>query len=235
MNLINFDKAEKQEDRNHLHFLLPNCHYMIVGGSGTGKTTCCLNMLLRWMNPDNITLYTLNANQGKYRLLEDFFNTLQGVTENKEQLFEILDPEDVVPIEDIDDTNTKVVVFDDIKIDGKHMKPIEEYFSLSRNKKCNCIYLTQSYYNTPKYIRRNTRAFCLFPGLDNKDITSIANDQRNSITREEFEDIYRAATEEPFSFMLVDKTSKHIPEMYRKNFDNFYIPNDMLNINQAIA
>ena len=226
MELTNFDQPTKQEESSHLHFLLPNCQYMIVGGSGTGKTTLLCNMLLKWMYPDNITLYTLNANQDKYQLLSDFYSILQEETEGEEPMFEIMDPENVVPIEDIDDVISKVVVFDDIKIDGKHTKPIEEYFSLSRNKKCNCIYLTQSYYNTPKYIRRNTRAFCLFPGLDNKDIRSIADDQRNSVSREEFENIYRMATEKPFSFMLVDKTSKHIPEMYRCNFDNFYIPDE---------
>ena len=114
------------------------------------------------MYPDNITLYTLNANQDKYQLLSDFYSILQEETEGEEPMFEIMDPENVVPIEDIDDVISRVVVFHDIKIDGKHTKPIEEYFSLSRNKKCNCIYLTQSYYNTPKYIRRNIKSLLSF-------------------------------------------------------------------------
>ena len=49
----------------------------------------------------------------------------------------------------------------------------------------------------------------------------IANDHCNSIKRREFELIYKKATEEPFQFMCLDKTAKHVPEMYRKNFDGF--------------
>ena len=226
MDLINFDTEKDTREYDHLHFLLPNCHYLLVGNSGSGKTTLLCNMLLRWMKPDKVVIYTLNPDQDKYTLLKDFYEFLEEKTENDEHILEIRDPEDVLPVEDLDSDPQKVVVFDDIKIDGKHMKPIEEYFSLSRNKACNCIYLTQSYYNTPKYIRRNTRAFCLLPGLDNKDVRSIADDQRNSISREEFESIYRIATDKPYNFMFIDKTAKHIPEMYRHNFDSFYLPED---------
>ena len=82
--------------------------------------------------------------------------------------FQILEPEEVIPIEELDGDTSKPIVFDDIKIDSRHMEPINEYFSLSRNCNCNCIYLTQSYYDVPECICRNTKAFCLFHGLDNK-------------------------------------------------------------------
>ena len=130
----------------------------------------------------------------------------------------------MTPVEELDGNASKVVVFDDIKIHSRHMEPIKEYFSLSRNRNCNCIYLTQSYYDVPKYIRRNTKAFCFFHGLDNRDIQYIADDLSSSISRVEFTDVYRKATCEPYSFMLLDKTSKHVPEMYRCGFDKFYLP-----------
>ena len=50
----------------------------------------------------------------------------------------------------------------------------------------------------------------------------IANDHCISIKRREFKLIYKKATEEPFQFMCLDKTAKHVPEMYRKIFDGFY-------------
>ena len=131
----------------------------------------------------------------------------------------MFEPEEVTPVEELDGDASKVVVFDDIKIDSRHMEPIKEYFSLSRNHNCNCIYLTQSYYDAPKYIHRNTKAFCLFHGLHNRHIRHIADDHSSSISREEFTDVYRKPTCEPYTFMFLDKTSKHVPEMYRCGFD----------------
>ena len=118
------------------------------------------------------------------------------------------------------DPQQKVIVFDDIKLDN--MKKLMEYFSLSRNRNCNCIYLTQSYFNTPKYIRRNTNCFVFFGNLDNKDIRHITDNHAKGITKEEMESIYREATKDPYNFMVLDKTAKHLPLRYRKCFDHFW-------------
>ena len=127
--------------------------------------------------------------------------------------------EDVEPVESLDDTDQKLIVFDDLKLDN--MTPVKEYFSLSRNKSCNCLYLCQSYYDCPKYIRRNTKCFLLFNGLDSKDVRCIAQDHKAGITSDEFFRAYHAATA-AYSFMTLDKTARHLPEMYRKGFDGFY-------------
>lgn len=221
MEVINFDTDRVDQKPKH-HFLLPDCHYMLVGPTGCGKTNTLCNMIIQWLNADKITIYTINPDQDKYQMLADFFEVVKE--KMGEDILNIERPEDVVPVEELDDEDHKVIVFDDIKIDKKNMDTVKEYFSLSRNKNCNCIYLCQSYYDVPKYIRRNTKCFCLFPDLDNRDVRMIANDHCKSIKRGEFEHIYKNATEEPFQFMCLDKTSKHVPERYRRNFNEFYIP-----------
>ena len=92
------------------------------------------------MNYNTCCVYTLNPDQNKCQFVQE-----QGI--------EILSPKDIPPVEELD-AQQKVIVFDDIKRDN--MNKIKEYFSLSRNRNFNCIYLTQSYFDTPKYIRRNT-------------------------------------------------------------------------------
>ena len=116
-----------------------------------------------------------------------------------------------------------MIVFDDIKNDKKNIYCIKEYFSLSRNKNCCCISLCQSYYNVPKYIRRNTKCVCLFPSLDNRDGINIATDHVQGISKEEFKRTDSEATSEPYNFMCLDKTAKHTPERYRRNFDGLYV------------
>jgi len=220
MEILKFETDKIQKNHKH-HFLIPDCHYMMVGPTGCGKTNTLCNMLTRWMSSDKIIIYTINPDQDKYIILKEFFNAVED--EIDDDILEIRNPEDVIPVEELDDTEHKIIVFDDIKIDKKNMDRIKEYFSLSRNKSCNCIYLCQSYYDVPKYIRRNTKCFCLFPNVDNRDIRLITNDHAKALDGKGRVDIYEKATELPYNFMVIDKTSKYPPEMYRKNFDGFYI------------
>ncbi len=217
MNIINFDGAKTDKQIKH-HFLLPDCHYIIIGPTGTGKTNLLCNMLLRWMNFDNVIIYTINSNQDKYRFLTEFNELFD------KNVIQILSPEDTIPVEELEDEIGKIIVFDDIKIDDKHMSPIKEYFSLSRNKNCNCIYLAQSYYDVPKYIRRNTGCFVLFNGLDNRDIQTICNDQCKRINKDQFLECYHLATNDRHDFMVFYKDAENVPEMYRKGFDQFFLP-----------
>ena len=154
-------------------------------------------------------------------MLTDFFNEIEK--ESGEHILDICQPEDVTPVEELDDEDSKVIVFDDIKIDQKNMDRIEEYFSLARHRNCTCIYLCQSLYNVPKYIRRNTKCFCLYPGLDNRDVMNIASDHAQGVNKEVFKNIYNEATTEPYNFMCLDKTARHMPDKYRRNFDGLYV------------
>jgi len=211
MDVINFDNNSEEKQSKH-HFLVPDCHYMIVAPTGGGKTNLLCNMLLRWMKYDSLTIYTINQNQKKYQMLSELFDDCLKL------------PEEVIPVEQLDDDTDKVVIFDDIKIDKKNMNMIKEYFSLSRNKNCNSIYLTQSYYDVPKYIRRNTGCFILFNGLDNRDIHNISSDHCTSIGKEQFMKCYQLCCDNKYAFMVFHRDAKCVPEMYRKGFDRFYIP-----------
>ena len=156
---------------------------MLISLTGCGKTNTLSNMLLQWMCPDKVAVYTINPDQEKYQMLSDFFHAIKE--ESGEEILEIRSPGNVIPVEELDDEDEKVIVLDDIQIDKKNMDRIKEYFSLSRNKKC-CIYLCQSYYDVPKYIRCNSKRFCLFPSLDYRDVMNIATDHVKGISKVKF-------------------------------------------------
>ena len=101
----------------------------------------------------------------------------------------------------------KVIIFDDYLCE-KNQKPLIDYFIRGRHKNCSVIYLSQSFYGTPKDIRLNCSHFCIyeFP----------SSNERNSISRElgvDKED-YIKATKRPYSFLYVDKPKKQI----KRNF-----------------
>ena len=71
MNIINFDEHLNENDKQiKHHYLLPDCHYMIVGSTGSGKTNLLLNMVLRWMNYDFCCVFTINPEQDKVSIFK---------------------------------------------------------------------------------------------------------------------------------------------------------------------
>lgn len=118
MEVINFDTDRIDRKNAKHHFLLPDCHYMLVGSTGCGKTNTLCNMILQWLNADKVTIYTINPNQDKYQMLNDFFEAVKEETGEDVDILSIENPQDVVPVEDLDDEYNKVIIFDDIKIDN---------------------------------------------------------------------------------------------------------------------
>ena len=101
----------------------------------------------------------------------------------------------------------KIVIFDDFVCE-KNKKPLIDYFIRGRHKNCSVIYLSQSFYGTPKDIRLNCSHFCVyeFPSSNERNLIS----RELSVDKEQ----YDKATKKPYSFLYVDKPKKLI----KKNF-----------------
>ena len=78
------------------------------------------------------------------------------------------------------------------------------------------IYLSQSYFGTPKDIRLNCSHFCIFEFPSSREITAICRE--NSVSKED----YKKATAQPFSFLYVDKPRKFIARILMKRFKMSY-------------
>jgi len=91
----------------------------------------------------------------------------------------------------------------------KNQKPLIEYFIRGRHKNCSAIYLSQSYYLTPKDIRLSCSHFCIF---DSPSAVKT-NKMRDEVNVNEGK--FSRATGEPYSFTYIDKVNKTM----RKNFN----------------
>ena len=114
--------------------------------------------------------------------------------------------DDIIPVEELKDEDAqKIVIFDDF-ICEKNQKPLIDYFIRGRHKNCSVIYLSQSFYKTPKDIRLNCSHFCVY------DFPS--SNERSLISRElgVNKDKYIKATNEPLSFLYIDKPMKRIKD-----------------------
>ena len=179
---------------------------LICGNSGSGKTNLLYHMLMQpLLYYDQIHLYAKNLEQQKYK---DMIQKLTDISDNVGYDVIVYDNDQIVPVDSlIDDESQKIVIFDDFICD-KNQKPLIEYFIGGRHKNCSVIYLSQSFYKTPKDICLNCSHFCVY------DFPS--SNERNLISRElgVDKDKYIKSTKEPYSFLYVDKPMKVV----KRNF-----------------
>lgn len=96
-----------------------------------------------------------------------------------------------------------------------------------RHSNVDCIYLSQNYFKLPRQtIRENANLFILFK-QDLKNINNMYYDHvASDMSKEEFKKCCRVVWRGgSHSFVTIDMTSPpNCGKLYRKNFDEFYIP-----------
>ena len=209
MEIPNYDSnIDKTNSYKQLYQYMPDDTFrmLICGNSGSGKTNMLYHMLMKpLLFYDQVHLYGKNLEQQKY---QDMISTFDDISQSVGYNVLVCSNDDIVPVENLmDNTAQKIVIFDDFVCD-KNQKPLIDYFIRGRHKNCSIIYLSQSFYGTPKDIRLNCSHFCIyeFP----------SSNERNLISRELGVDKeqYINATNKPYSFLYVDKPKKLI----RRNF-----------------
>ena len=69
--------------------------------------------------------------------------------------------DDIKPVNSLESDSQKIVILDDFICD-KNQKPLIDYFIQGRHKNCSVIYLSQSFYKTPKDVRLNCSHYVIY-------------------------------------------------------------------------
>jgi len=101
----------------------------------------------------------------------------------------------------------------------KDQDSIIELFTRGRKKNASVIYLPQSYYSTPKDIRLQCNYLMFFNIGSKREVIEIEKDHAIGLTKEEFLELFKSATEDPYSFMMIDMKTKEKRNKFRKNLD----------------
>ena len=157
-----------------------------------------MHMIYNLLYYDKVYLYAKNLEQSKYRDMIDMFQRI-----SKEAGYDVIEAsnDQIIPVSDLTDDNQKLVIFDDFVCE-KDQKPLVNYFIRGRHKNCTVIYLSQWYYKTAKDIRLNCSHFCIYDFPLNNERSLICRE--NNIPKQ----LYEKATEEPYSFIYLDKPRK---------------------------
>ena len=199
MEIPNYDSTGEAADKKYIQLypFMPSDTFrmLICGGSGFGKTNTLYHMLMKpLLYYDEIYLYARNLEQDKYQRLIQRMRKL-----SHKHGYEILNVsnDEITPVTEMDyKDNQKIVVFDDYVCD-KNQRQIIDYFIQGRHKNCSVIYLSQSFYKTPKDIRLNCSQYCLYEFPSSRESSRISSELGVDKTK------YHEATREPYSFFLL--------------------------------
>ena len=130
-------------------------------------------------------------------------------------------------LEDINNYNKKrdkkvLIMFDDVIADimrsEKFKVIVKELFIRCKKLNISIVFITQSYFRTPKDVRLNNTHYILMKIGNKKELKSIAEENLGHLDFKDFLKIYNYCTNEPYWFMMVD-TRPNARITFKKNFD----------------
>ncbi len=219
--IINYDNDK--EDFLNKHILAPLWPFrlLICGASGCGKTNLLMNLIYNYLYYNKIYIYAKDLTESKYQMLQDFFEEVNETMKVKTgEDFQVAtfssSKDDIVNVDDLDKEYQNLIIFDDFVTEAdQHL--IIDHFIRSRKKNCSLIYLTQSYFSTPKDIRLQCNYFIFYNISNERELSKILRDHCLDIDKDSFKTYFNKATLKPYNFFLIDKKSKEL--RFRKNFD----------------
>ena len=189
----------------------------VIGASGSGKSSFVYEFLSRCQNTfTKVVIVCRSAHEPLYiHLRETCDRDVLDIYEyNKDG---IPSPDDYKG-----QRGNVLVVFDDlISLSSKQLEPTLDWFVRGRKigeYGCSLMFLSQSYFKIPKTIRLQLNVIIIKKLSSNRDLNLILNDTSLGMTREQLYNIYKYATTEKWSFLLIDLDKDENTGKFRKNF-----------------
>ena len=200
---------------------------LIIGPSGLGKTNTLLHLIGKFHLIDKTYLYAKDTDEEKYQYLINKreqaglkkLNDPHAFIEYSDDMNDVL--------EDINNYNKKrdkkvLIIFDDmiahIMRSEKFKAIMKELFIRWRKLNISVVFITQSYFITPKDARLNSTHYILMKIGNKKKLKSIAEENSGHLDFKDFLKIYNYCTKDPYSFMMVD-TRPNARVTFKKKFD----------------
>jgi hypothetical protein len=176
---------------------------LIVAPSGGGKTNCLMNLLKVAFNGNftHLFLCVKNAHEPLYQQMIDKLGDNITVFEDG-----------IVPrLQDLPQNDEQCIIFDDLLSERAAVPFIEEFFKMGRKKGFTSIYLSQSYYKTPKFIRDNLTNVIIKKITSNRELKAILNDYPlGDLTIEQLKKMYTECTHKFENVMTIDLLNGHV-------------------------
>lgn len=196
------------------HYLDLPFRAIIVGSSGSGKTTTLFELLSRFAGTfSKIILCVKDASEPLYTHL---------IRTTEPNLLDVYEAGVIPPLEEYKaQQGNGLIIFDDlITLSKKEHVPIQEWYIRGRKLGeygFSMVYLSQSFYQIPKMIRLQANVLILKKLKSITDLKYILRDSSLSISKEDLMRKYDYATTRQGDFLLIDLNST-ADQQFRHNF-----------------
>lgn len=182
----------------HLHQLKLPFRMCVVAPSGSGKTNFLVNLISMFSAGKGtfatMTIITRNKDEPLYKWIE---KKSDGQITIKEGL------SNTPVLDKMDKDNNHLVVWDDLVL-AKDLSMVENYYIRARKMNCSVIFISQSFFKIPKIIRNNCSYMVLLKLSGNREVNMILSEFGLGITKDELLALYKYATAEKFSPLVID-------------------------------
>ena len=202
------------------------CHILVIGGTSSGKTNLIMNIITRfWTNDDGSSIFDEIYVFAPSVLQDPAFVPLQTIQDivyaNNE-----LDTDLIRDIISREDQTRKLVYIDDFaNSPAIQSEVLYDLFFRSRHSNTSVIFSSQYYFKIPIAIRSNASHFILFKSPQKEMVLIRTELQTINFPEKKFDEAYKMATNEKYSFLYIDRFSEGEPRFYIK-FDTVIEPNN---------
>ena len=217
----------------------------IVGSSGKGKTNIALNILALCDNFDRVIVCAKNIDEPLYRHLKEKLGDdcilcdhfVEKQRDGRPNIFSLSKPRPkndttMLTLDEIDNyQGQQIILFDDFVQDNKATQDVIKTYYLRGRKAnskatevgqsgCSMCYLSQSFFDIPTFIRKNSDYVILKGNFGEKDMARIFREYCTGIDKKTMKAMLEDANKkyEDFFFISVCDDDKR----YRKGFYNRY-------------
>jgi hypothetical protein len=188
----------------------------VVAPSGSGKTNFLVNLIKVFSQGKgtfaDIHICTANKDEPLYNWLTKENNQItisEGISSTPK-------------LDDMDKEENHLVIWDDLVL-TKDLKPVEKYYIRARKLNCSVVFLSQSYYDIPKIIRKNSSYLTILNlGGSKRETTAILNEWGTDLDKDELKAIYEDCTSEHMRPLIIAGGKKEKNKKYRKGWKDYY-------------
>lgn len=209
---------EDVENPNYdLHEIEIPFRMCVVAPSGSGKTNFVLNLIRVFSQGkgtfSDITIVTRNKDEPLYNWLagqDDNIKILEGMHNNPK-------------LDDYDKKSNHLLIWDDLVL-SKNLDSVCDYYIRARKKNVSLLFLSQSYADIPKIIRKNSCYLILFDlGGSQREQNYIMKEWSGDLDKDELRAIYTDAVKENLNPLIIKGGKvKDRNKKYRKGFKEYY-------------